>query len=681
MYDFLRPGEELATALKQRFDKLYSYGVAHGLFRKWRSAYNAYYGNYFLGGDARIGEAGEQGELATIATNHLRNIIKHILVGATQERVVFDCLASNSDIESRNASIIGNAVLDYYFYSEGFGRTVRDALEMSLMFGTAFVKVCWEAQQTLIGMDGEGQPVYKGKPRFIALSPFDVLCEPTKTDWSTHNWVATREIVNKWDLAVIYGNNDPAQIEHIKSLPRIDSLQHFLPNWEQDNDNVWLFKAYHKPTPALPNGRYTVFAIDGTVFEDVMMNPYGDLPVIPLVPDKKFGGVYGHSVSFDMLPLQEALNLLDSSILTNQKAFAIQNVAVARNANVTAAEIPGQLNMIEYDVVPEAPGGGKPEALQLCATPAEVFRYRDGKISEMEQVSGVNAAARGQPSANLTSGTAIALTVTASTTFNASISETYVYAIEAAAMKLLRILQQFQVEEELIAIAGKSSQFATTSFKGDQLTPVHRVRINQGNPLSKTLAGKLEIANNLLNQGGFSSPQEYLEVLHTGSLSPVLENKTAEEAFIRYENDQLAKGKPVQMLATDNHAKHIVGHRLETFRPEIRQSSALLGGFIAHLQEHIDQLEQMAQGNPLLLAVAQEQPLQIDTASMGAQSTPPPSNQGGTVNPQNATKGENPLAPPTTDTVAAGGEQAVAEKGNNMASNLLGRAKAAQQTK
>ena len=89
MYLFLNTAEELVAELKRKFNKLNTYGTTSGMHRRWRTAYNAYYSNYFQD-NLGVGQAGELGEFTTMHVNHLRNIIQHIRNLSTQNRVVFD---------------------------------------------------------------------------------------------------------------------------------------------------------------------------------------------------------------------------------------------------------------------------------------------------------------------------------------------------------------------------------------------------------------------------------------------------------------------------------------------------------------------------------------------------------------------------------------------------------------
>jgi len=656
MYIFLEDPKTLAEFLKEKYSKLNMYLSNNHMTERWGRAYSAYYGRGFSTSDGtRIGSVGEQGELSTITINHLRNLILHVQNLVTSQRIVFDSQALNSDLASRNGAIIANHVLEYYFKDKNFEQMCKNTLEMSLVFGTAFMKVCWVPGQRLAGTDGKGQPVFSGAPKFKAFSPLDVILEPFKQDYSEQNWVVTREIVNKYDLMATY----PEQADKIEKLPRIADLQNFFSYQSVEEDHVFIYKAYHKTSPTLLNGRMTVFCDDNIILDDGP-NPYKDfddnaiLPVLCLRPAVIFGSSYGHTPIFDLLPIQEAMNILDSSILTNQEAFATQNITVARAAGIDSTRLSGGMNIVEYDVVDGAPNGGRPEPMNLCATPPEVFNQRAAYKLDMETLSGVNSAMRGQPQNTLVSGTAIALVASQSKEFNSMLESEYIGMVEQAASQLVTMLSRYMKTSEVIAISGKSNSYPSVSFTGTDLESVRSIKITVGNPLSKTQAGRLEIANNLVAGQMIKNPDQYMEVIQSGTITPILESATMQESYVRLENEWMSKGQKPLMLALDDHAMHLQEHQILLFRPEVRQNSDIAAVVLAHIQEHIDMLEQLASGNPMVLSLALRQPLQLPVPD-------PSTGFGPNAIPQQA--GDGMQAPPQEDAAGSQTVQAVEEGG------------------
>jgi hypothetical protein len=104
------------------------------------------------------------------------------------------------------------------------------------------------------------------------------------------------------------------------------------------------------------------------------------------------------------------------------------------------------------------------------------------------------------------------------------------------------------------------------------------------------------------------TPDQYIQVLTTGTLEPLIEGKQAELMNIRSENEALADGRPVIALLTDNHALHISEHKCVLSSPEARMNKKIVETTLVHIQEHITQLQTLTATNPTLLAILGQQP-------------------------------------------------------------------------
>lgn len=613
-YLFHAEASELAAKLLTRAHKVQTQFQTTGVLTRARKAYHSYHGQYFRATPGhQLGRAGEQGEYTTLAVNHFRNLIQHTLSLLSSNRLAFDCLSEATDVEARNACIIGNNLLDSAFYEDRIDVQINRLVELGLIMGTSYISVEWNPYDKLIGQDGEGIPVYSGRPRVRSHTIFDVILEPFEDDDKRQNWMCLREIWNRHDLVRLF----PEMEEEILALPRIKDLAWYDPYLMIDEDHVFVFKAWHRETPALPLGRETWFCEGDCVLKDGV-NPYvhpsqhtpnGGMPLFCFRPAVQYASAYGHSIAFDLLPLQEALNILDSSIITNQDNYAVQNIISARESSVSTTDLAGGNRLVEYTPIPDVANGGKPEVLQLCATPAEVFSYRKEVIQNMEIISGINAVLRGQPQASLISGTALALVATQANTFNTNLENNYVHIAEDVAHFLLYIISRFQTTEELVSMIGKGKSNEVRSFKGSDLSPIRKVKVLMGNALARTTAGKVEIAELLVNAGVVKTPEGIIEALQTGQVSNTLDNAVAEPSFIKFENEEMLRGVVPPVSGLDNHPQHILEHRALTFNPQVRRDPKLLQAVLQHIQQHMDQFDQMAMGNPTLLNLVMGQPL------------------------------------------------------------------------
>ena len=633
-YIFTQDAEALAAALLEKASKLNQFWKSNGLFAKARRAYLNYYNMYYRGTDGtRTVNVGEQGEFIAFSVNHLRNLVQHTMALLLQSRLAFDVQALSTDLNARNACIIGEELLEQSFSEQDVDQAIRRCVELGLVMGTSFMSVEWNAWDRLVGVDSSDRPIYTGTPTVNTFTMFDIVMEPFFDDWHKHQYICVREIKNRWEMSAIY----PEKAKELEAQPVISDLQWYDPIYTKDEDHIFVFRAWHKESPALPGGRYTVFAADGTVLEDGP-NPYvdpkhhtpgGGIPVFCFRPSIKIASSYGHSIIFELMPIQECLNTLDSAIMTNQNNFAVQNIAIPRQSGISQTDISGGSRILEYEVIEGVPGGGKPEALQLCATPAEVFNYRKMLANELETISGINSVLRGQPQASLLSGAALAVVATQANVFNSNLEASYISMVEGMARFYLYLLYRFQATSDMVSLLGPGKAAEVREFKGQDLEPIRKIRATIGNPLSKTTAGKIELAEKLLQSNQITAP-EYIDVIRTGNLDRPLDFETAQKTYMLSENESLLRGQQPTIAALDNHPDHMKTHQILLFNPDVRNDPVIRQNVENHLMQHADQFEAMATGNPTLLALAIGAPIPMPVPSPasgvgpGAQPAPNP---------------------------------------------------------
>ena len=86
---------------------------------------------------------------------------------------------------------------------------------------------------------------------------------------------------------------------------------------------------------------------------------------------------------------------------------------------------------------------------------------------------------------------------------------------------------------------------------------IHRfdrvVVVEMSNPLMETISGRMWSAEQLIQRGLISLPQEFLTVAQTGNLDPLLSADDAQLARIHSENEMLARGEtPTIDVVVDN---------------------------------------------------------------------------------------------------------------------------------
>ena len=404
MYFAAKEAKETASILLSRAESWFQHLYSNGYYNKVRASWLAYHGIYY-GEGHDISFGGEQGEFSQMAVNHYRNIADLMVTMITNVRINYKARASNSDSKSIIQTDLANGLLDYYVRQKRVEKYVHEAVRQAVVLATGYVKMEWNATTGEIYdyHPDTGAPIYEGDIEFSNLEPFDVIFDPNKSNSNNHEWVLCRTFKNKHDLAAKY----PEFANKIKDLPTksdfIDFRSLFDFPTKQESDEVPVYEFFHKKTESMPEGRYLLFLSPEIILMDMPM-PYRRLPVYRISPSDIMGTPFGYTPMFDLLPLQDALNALYSTILTNQHTFGVQNIYVPRGADIQLKALEGGLNIIEGNT-----GQGKPEPINFTSTPPEVFRFIEMIEKKMETISGMNSVVRGDPEASIKSGSAMAL--------------------------------------------------------------------------------------------------------------------------------------------------------------------------------------------------------------------------------------------------------------------------------
>lgn len=475
--------QEAVNEINQKAEDWGSYYVSNNYLAKLRKSWRYYYGNHFQSGaENGLSFAGEQTELVQFPVNHYRNIGLHLLNLTTANRPSLQARASNTDYKTFAQTILANGLLDYYMRERNLEDYLKTATESAIVFGEGYVRLGWNATAGGIYEEDEenGEKFYEGDLEFSNLSPFDVIRDPSVED-NNHDWLIVRTYKNRFALIAKYPELAD-QLMVAKSKDDMDKIK-----WpvftSSKTDLVPVYEFFHKKNDALPEGRYIMYVNNEAVLYDGPL-PYREIPVYRISASDILGAPFGYTVMFDLIPIQEAINMLYSTIITNQNAFGVQNILVPKNADINLNQLTGGLNIIEYNMI----GGAKPEALNLTQSPPELFKMIELTEQTMETLSGVNSVTRGQPEASLRSASSLALIQSQAILFSSSLQQSYVRLVEHVGTAMIKILQDYAKYPRVAAIAGKSNRTYMKEFSSKDLTNITRVIVEISNPMSKCLA-------------------------------------------------------------------------------------------------------------------------------------------------------------------------------------------------
>lgn len=591
-----------------------------------------------------LGFVGEQGELVKMAVPQARTIIRQIVSIVTKERLAFKAIAEKQGSDVMNDVRLGNAVADKIIKEEHIDRKNELAVEHACVVGMGFMKATWRTDKgTPYSATAEGNLVYDGAVEISVPIIQDVSWDFRIQDWDQNYWIRIRTTKNRWDLIAQF----PDLEEEIKQVPKIledQTLRAPKSMLPSEEDLIYVYEAYHKPTPAMPKGRMIMYSTRDTIYFDGP-NLYGCLPIIPIVPETIFGQGYGYPIFSNLLPCQEMFDHSLSAIASNHSNLAVQNVACPRNANVSVEQIKG-MNFLMF-TPQNAAGGGKPEPMNLLQSAPETFKFAEVLSKYMLDVSYLNAALRGQPPPGVTSGTAIATLTASSLEFLNGLGKANQLGLESLINLAVNIEMKFAKTPRSVSWNGKNNQAYVKEYTGDDLKNIKGFQMQRVNPLMQTLGGRVDAAEKLLQNGVCKTIQDYVSILEGAPLSQLTEVEVSENDLVQSENEALLNGSPVVVLVTDDHPFHIRKHKKLIDDPAVRLNNAMVKSVLVHIQEHV---KQQQNGDPFLMAMANTG--KAPQMPPGPPPGPPPQGGGENASPESAPlPGEpgNKVAEPAQD--------------------------------
>jgi hypothetical protein len=614
--------DEYASEVTKRFtdhiDVWEGSPLGNAIWQAYRAYHNLDQNSVSGGAVVNIQSTGSDGELLAMKIDHFRAIVRHQLALVTTDRPAWDPQARTNDSESAKQTVLARQLLDYLMSAKRFDQKAYDQLEVAIVTGAGFEVLGWDANA---GLDGKGECFSR------VLCPWEVAHERVRV-YDDCTWWIWRSYESRWEWAARFAKDDPEKARKIASSDSKDSdLSFAMLDDDPGEDRMHVLYVYAKPTVACPNGRLSIVADDDLVLLDGPM-PYGnDVPITRMAPGEFLGTSIPYSDAWTLLPIAEAYNACLSAILTRVEMGSVPDIVAPEGSEYEATDFGGR-NFLKHP-----PGFEKPSLLDMLQIPQALPAVAEMLKSDMQELSGINSVTRGNPSENITSGSMAALVQSMAVQFNNPLERTYIFSMEQRGTHLIRIYQQMATEPQLISIAGQSNAYSIRDFKSDDLSQILRVAVKTVNSLSKTTAGRIEMAKDLLQNKLINRPEEYLNLVQTGNFEPIVKGPSDALNIVKSENEMMGRGERPQAVVWDNHQLHIMEH-IQELDTKVRYDQEKLQILTAHIQQHVDLWSQMSRTAPDMLFAMQIPPLPLAQAAgqqalamqgmQGMQGGPPP---------------------------------------------------------
>jgi len=619
---------ELGSRLLAMVDRHYESLPMLRPYQRARQIRNQYYG---LPRDSspfdvtNVGRMGDAGELTALNLNRVHHLGQRFLTMGVSEDFGWQPVAANGDTQSQEEAILAGSVLEHEKRASNLEAVRHKFNELALLDGWSHFSVRWDAAAGPKYEQLGDIAVHEGRLKVAVHEWWRTATDPFRQD-ADHDWAILTEFHNRWDLAERYGRGDGRLYERILNLP--PENRHVLAWQERARGRSWspddsplvpVYTLFHKPTPAVPDGREVVFVSDGTILHD-SGSVYGEqLPVYRVAANEMHGTPYGVSMLANVVAVQDVVNMLVSTVITNNLNNGLTQFAVSRDAQVNIAQIGGS-SFLEVD--------GNPRdtvvPMNLVASSPETGNLAKFLLGEMETLTGMNSVSLGRQEHQMAASLAALLDQKARE-FAGFFVRSDKIAVIHLGTAILRCYKQFaKAPRRLERIAGEGRRYMVRDFTGAKLGDVDRVTVTVRSGMMATPAGQMAFAENLVASGALENPNPLpLRVLTSvwqrGNVDVALAPVETEDMLMARENDLISKGQVPPVRALDKHAQHIKKHMETTANPATREDDAVESAQQEHIQWHIEMLRTV---DPALLQMIGETPLPavpgVPDSSLGA---------------------------------------------------------------
>lgn len=643
-YYWTKDTEACVADLWDRIEEYYNEMRRTGRLALYRNSFTNFYAGWIY--RASMYKSGEMGELTRSFWNHERNILLHMKSKVTQDKINYKSMVMNSDAKSAQNRELVDGLLQHITESNAYklDQKIDQSVEDTEVFGESAIAAIWNKAKGPVFMPGQeavpaspgvdaipGTPdIHEGDIEYHNITPLDLIINTTLQERGHVKWKIWRRWVNKYDIAAEY----PDKSSQLKDLSDTESTYgtKLVTLIHHDNETIPMFYAFHEETPAVPGGRFLMFADPSTILEDSTLveagyvgpNGQGFIPIYDNIPSTMAGSPFGYTVAFDIIPLQQELNELVSAVTTNNINFATQCVMAPKGSNLHYQNLATGMTFIEWD--PKMGPNSKPEALNLLHSAPETYQLIDKLIQNMEVLAGVSALDRGVPDQSITSGQYAALITTNSVIFQAPLQRAYARLCENVACGTIWILAANMKADRVTQIMGANKASIAKTWGPETFAPISGVTVETLNPMLSTPAGKMQLADVLMKSGLIKDPQQYIGVYTDGDLPQLYHRQETQLILVKAENEALLKGTQLTPAITDNHVMHILEHtaNIDTVEARINPNDPSVVATLNHIMAHINMLTTI---NPILAGIIGDPSLPPGMPSQLQLQPPPPGSQ------------------------------------------------------
>lgn len=439
------------------------------------------------------------------------NNVYDLVIQTTSKEIKYkpavEVLPASDEFGDKTGAKLCKSLNDYIWYKNKFeGEIQNKAVKMKRIMGEVYLAILWDEDfgdefpeskalkeefkkgKVLEVTSSDGKkvevsgPVYMGDVKYKIWSTMDVLLD-RKFEYDDCDFIYHCEVMHlseakkkypKYANAITAGGND------------------FIYDFEKNRmrrlqNEVLLWKFYHKRTAYMPAGREIHFINDIIVQNSELPYSHKNLPCIRLTDIDYPGELHGVSFIENIKGLTNTYN--------NLTTMAAKNLYVTGHpkwvfpaGSVKKESLGNDITLVEFK------GPTPPFLAQQNPSPPELYQFRDSIKADFQAISGSGQVSRGEPPSGIKAAVALQfLAEQESERFNETILK-YNEFIRQIPIMTLTVAGDFYKDDEkrVVKIIGKNNEWMTDFFPVKYLKQEYDIRVQNASALPASKAARIQ---------------------------------------------------------------------------------------------------------------------------------------------------------------------------------------------
>lgn len=575
----------------------------------------------------------------SIHVNKLLPNLQNRLARLTQVSPKYDVRPNDSNQEAKDNARFKLDILNAKWEDLKLNQKRQQLVMWVQQCGHAYLGIFWDdSLGNIIDDPLSGEKAYEGDIRIEVISPFEVFPDPLARDMDDGRYWIRAKVRPLSYFYTHYGEQGKKVKEESTWLmsaqfeSRINSMNTRGPatgnaTGQQKNCAIEL-TYFERPSIFHPRGRMIVSA-NGIKLLDKELCA-GKMPLVKFDDIMVAGKYYSEAVTTHARPIQDQYNqVIRRRADWVNRMLAGKYVSPRGNELAREALSDEQGEIVQYTVMPSAPGGGEPRPMQIPNIPQYAYTEEDKLDAQFAEIMGISEISKGiLPSATIP-GIGMQLLQEADATRMGTEIENHEHGFTQIGTLILDFVQEYYDLPRKIKYAGEQA-YVVKEVSGKDLKGTNDVIVVRGStvPTSKVL--RRQDILNAYQQGLLGDPADpnvrakVLRDIEFGDVAEIWVDASLDKHVSKREIETIEAGEMPEISEADNHAflfQELNRYRksdkflaLDPDRQEILK---------ACMEQHLQLMGQISGAIPPELSPAQEQKAMEDGGSMAAEAPMP----------------------------------------------------------